>query len=172
MCPVSANTIISLTSSIITRQCDYFPNKNYCCKKINKNPSLLDKIPSVLVLSRIVLQDLNWGHLTHKSSDASTGSIIRWPANPISLVPNVLYVTTDISGNYLVCSAWRHTHTHTKKKLLRCKQSIQGFYFSGKQEEGWAFNWLPKSNLQAAYTLRSQRWRFMFHKWLCLLKCV
>lgn len=77
--------------------------------------SLLEKIPSVFVFVRIVLQDLSRGQHTHKSAEPSTGSIIHWTANPISLLLNVLCVTTVISRHHQVFWGQRCTNSNSAK---------------------------------------------------------
>lgn len=51
MCPVSANTIISLTSNNITRQCDYFLRKEK--KRVeNKITSVGKKNPKCICITQ------------------------------------------------------------------------------------------------------------------------
>lgn len=99
-----AKTIRSLTRQDITS--DYFPIK-IAVKEIRH--SQLDQVPSVFVLVRIVLQNPNRGKQPHKSTGPSAGSIIHQTANSISLVLNVLHVTTVIGGHHRVLSAQRYT---------------------------------------------------------------
>lgn len=67
---------------------------------------LLEKVPSVFALVRIVYQDLNTGQQAHKSTEPSTGSIVHQAANPIPWVRNVI---TVISRHHRVFFGQRGT---------------------------------------------------------------
>lgn len=91
MCPASAKTIISLTSKDITRQL----SKKRKREEQKKRCKIRQILPPVVFVSlRVVLQDPNRGCQTHKSTRPLAGSITHRPANPITALLNVLYVTT------------------------------------------------------------------------------